>query len=202
MSVTTAQRKRRYRMAARADAAQATGERLLDVAWEHFASRPYEDVRLREIAAEARVSAQTLHNRFTSKEALFTAAFMRWGLNEISERQAAPADDVEAAIGVLFERYETQGQAVLRLLAQEERIPAVRQMTDAGRAYHRHWALQTFAPALHGLRGGARARRQTAILAASDLLVWKLLRLDMGLERAGAEAAMLEMVDPEAGRRG
>jgi AcrR family transcriptional regulator len=189
-------------MAARADAAQATGERLLDVAWRHFATRPYEDVRLREIAAEAKVSAQTLHNRFASKEELFTATFMRWGLNEISERRAAPADDVRAAITVLFERYETQGEAVLRLLAQEERIPAVRQMTDAGRAYHRHWALETFAPALRGLRGATRERRQTAIVAASDLLVWKLLRQDMGLARAHAERVMVEMVDPGGGRRG
>ena len=37
-------------MSARADAASATAERLLEAAWRHFATRPYEQVRLREIA--------------------------------------------------------------------------------------------------------------------------------------------------------
>lgn len=49
---------------------------------------------------------------------------------------------------MLFDSYEAHGEAILRLLAQEERISAVR-MTDAGRAYHKHWAQLTFAPLLH-----------------------------------------------------
>ncbi|HEV3045919.1 MAG TPA: helix-turn-helix domain-containing protein [Solirubrobacteraceae bacterium] len=185
-------------MSARAQAAAETAERVLATAWKHFASRPYERVRLREIADEAGVSAQTLHNRFHSKEELFTAAFMHWGLNEISEREAAPVDDAREAIRVLFDRYETQGDAVLRQLSQEETIPAVRQMTDAGRAYHRHWARHTFAPLAAGLSGAARERRLTAIVTATDLLVWKLLRRDARLARAQAERVMLEMIDPPA----
>jgi AcrR family transcriptional regulator len=185
-------------MAARAERAAATRERLLAAAWRHFASRPYDDVRLREIAEEAHVSAQTLHDRFRSKEELFTAAFMWWGSDEIARRDAAPVGDVGAAIRVLFDRYETNGEAVLRLLSQEERIPAVRQMTDAGRAYHRHWAQRTFAPLAQGLRGASRQRRLTAIVTATDLLVWQLLRRDMRLERRRAEAVMVEMIRPSA----
>src|SRR5271154_1779848 len=65
MNITkTSQSKRPYRMSARADAANATAERLLEAAWRHFATRPYEQVRLREIAAEAGVTVQTLHLRF------------------------------------------------------------------------------------------------------------------------------------------
>ena len=47
---------RSYRMTARADAAAATGERLLAAAWKHFGTRPYEEIRLREIAADALVT--------------------------------------------------------------------------------------------------------------------------------------------------
>ena len=185
-------------MTARAEAAAATGERLLTAAWRHFASHPDEDVRLHEIAAEANVTVQTLHNRFRSKEHLFTAAFMWWGAEEITQRDTAPVGETTGAIKVLFERYEAHGEAILRLLSQEERIPAVRQMTDAGRAYHRHWVQRTFAPLLHGEQGAARRRRLTAIMAASDLLVWKLLRRDMQLGRSHAEAVMIEMINGPA----
>ncbi len=182
-------------MSARAEAAAATRERLLSAAWQHFATQPYEDVRLREIARDAEVSAQTLHASFGSKERLFLAAYLWWGQQVITGRDAAPAGRVPEAIGNLFDHYEAHGAAVLRMLSQEERIPAVQQMTDAGRAYHREWAARTFAPLLRGLRGGARERRLTAIVVATDLLVWKLLRHDMRLERRDAERIMAETVD-------
>jgi AcrR family transcriptional regulator len=194
--------KRRYRMSARAQAAAATSERLLAAAWGQFATQPYEEVRLRAIAAEAGVTAQTLHARFRSKEELFTAAYAWFGAQELSERPAEPASDLRAAIAPLFDRYERHGRAILRMLSQEEQIPAVRRMTDAGREYHRHWARVTFAPLLlRGLRGRARERRALAIATATDLLVWKILRLDLELPRAEAEAtmvAMLGVAPPEA----
>ncbi|MGP0100507.1 MAG: TetR/AcrR family transcriptional regulator [Solirubrobacteraceae bacterium] len=185
-------------MSARADAAAATRERMLDTAWQHFASRPYEDVRLREIAADAAVTAQTLHTAFGSKDQLLTAAYSWWGQRVIAGRDEAPVGRVPEAITNLFDHYEAHGTAVLRMLSQEERIPAIQQMTDAGRAYHRAWAAKTFAPLLRGLRGGARERRLIAIVVATDLLVWKLLRHDMRLERAEAERITAEIVQSAA----
>jgi AcrR family transcriptional regulator len=194
MNLSGSTQKRPYRMTTRAEAAAATGERLLTAAWRHFATRPYEDVLLREIAAEAEVTAQTLHERFGSKRDLFLATYAWFGQREMSDRPAAPTADVPETIALLFDRYERHGSAILRMLSQEERIPAVRQMTDAGRAYHRHWAETTFAPLLHDLRGNRRERRLTAIVIATDLLVWKLLRLDMKLQREKAERVVTEMV--------
>jgi AcrR family transcriptional regulator len=186
--------KRPYRMTARAQAAAATRERVLSVAWRHFATRPYEAVLLREIAADARVSAQTLHDRFGAKEELLTATYEWFGQQELAHRPAAPTASVAEAIKVLFDRYEAHGDAVLRMLSQEERIPAIRKMTDAGRAYHHYWAETTFAPLLHGLRGVRRERRLAAITVATDLLVWKLLRHDMKLPRGKAERVVGDMV--------
>jgi len=188
------QQKRTYRMSARAAGAAATRERLLSAAWLHFASRPYEDVRLREIATDAAVSTQTLHTSFGSKQQLFTAAYMWWGQQVIAGRDAAPVGCVPEAINNLFDTYEAHGAAVLRMLSQEERIPAVRQMTDAGRAYHREWVKKTFAPLLRGLRGGMRERRLNAMVLATDLLVWKLLRQDMQVQRREAERTVADMV--------
>ena len=185
-------------MSARAEAAATTGERLLAAAWQQFATRPYEDVRLSEIAADAGVTVQTLHIRFGSKERLLAAAYGWFGQREMARRDAAPVGQLEEAVGVLFGRYETSGDAVLRMLAQEERNPAIRQMTDAGRAYHRAWAERTFAPLLQSSGAGTRRRRLAAIVIATDLLVWKLLRRDMQLEREEAERIMVEMVKSSA----
>jgi AcrR family transcriptional regulator len=181
-------------MAARAEAAAATGERLLAAAWRHFATRPYEEVRLREVAAEAGVTAQTLHARFGSKEELFIAAYAWFGWQEKIRRAEARVGCVREAIEVLFDSYEAHGRAILRMLSQEERIPTVHQMTEAGRAYHREWVETTFAPLLRGLRGATRERRLTVLVIATDLLVWKLLRLDMRLQREQAERVVAEMV--------
>jgi AcrR family transcriptional regulator len=194
----SAPQKRTYRMSARAEATAATRERMLSAAWQHFASRPYEDVRLREIAADAAVTAQTLHTSFGSKEQLLTASYLWWGERVIAGRDKAPVGHVPAAIANLFDHYEAHGAAVLRMLTQEERIPMIHQLTDAGRAYHREWAAKTFAPLLHGLRGDARERRLSAIVVATDLLVWKLLRHDMQLDRPAAERIVGEMVQPPA----
>jgi len=194
MNMSSSSKKRPYSMIARAEAAAATGERLLAAAWRHFATRPYEEVRLREVAAEAEVTAQTLHARFGSKEELFAAAYRWFGQDEAASRPATPTSDVRAAVAQLFDRYEQHGQAILRMLSQEEQIPAVRQMTDAGREYHRTWAQTTFAPLLGDLRGQARQRRLTAIVIATDLLVWKILRLDMKLMREQAESTVADMV--------
>jgi AcrR family transcriptional regulator len=195
---TSAPQKRAYRMSARAHAAAATRERILNAAWQHFASRPYEDVRLRAIAADAAVTVQTLHTAFGSKDQLLTAAYSWWGQGMIAGRDEAPVGRVPEAISNLFDHYEAHGPAVLRMLSQEERIPAIQQMTDAGRAYHRAWAAKTFAPLLRGLRGAAHERRLTAIVVATDLLVWKLLRQDMRLELREAERIIAEMVQSAA----
>src|SRR4051812_37000975 len=186
--------KRRYRMVVRAEAAQATRERLLDSAWRQFAVRPFDDVRLTDVAADAGVSAQTLHNQFGTKEALFVAA---WGWRmapEGARRDAAQPGETRAAVPVLYDSYDKDGDAVLRLLAQEERIPAVHEMAEAGRGWHRAWVERTFAALLEGLSGAERERRLVAMVVATDLLTWKLLRREMGLGRAAAEQIVAEMV--------
>jgi AcrR family transcriptional regulator len=185
---------RAYRMIARADAAAATGERLLAAAWEHFGSRPYEEVRLQDIASDAGVTVQTIYLRIGSKDDLLTEAYKWWGTQEIATRDAAQLGDVPGAVKVVFAHYEAHGLAILRMLSQEDRLPAVRHLMNAGRAYHRRWAERTFEPLLHGLRGRRRERRLIGIVAATDVFVWKLLRMDMGVERTEAEQIVADMV--------
>jgi AcrR family transcriptional regulator len=181
-------------MTSRADAAAATGERVLAAAWEHFGSRPYEEVRLQDIAGDAGVTVQTLYLRIGNKDALLTEAYKWWGKRESAARDAAQVGDIPGAVEILFAHYEAHGLAILRMLSQEDRLPAVRHLMDAGRDYHRRWAEGTFEPLLHGLRGRRRDRRLIGIIAATDVLVWKLLRVDMGVERTEAEQIVADMV--------
>ena len=78
---------------------------------------------------------------------------------------------------------------------QEDRIPAIRNLTDKGRAYHRDWANRVFQSLLAGLPRASRERRLTALVIATDVLVWKQLRLDMQLSRPQAEKIVLEMIE-------
>jgi AcrR family transcriptional regulator len=181
-------------MAARAEAVAASGERMLASAWRQFSECAYEQVRLADVAVDAGVTVQTLHSRFGKKDELFVAAW-EWATGpEGVRRDSASVGDVREAVRIIYDSYERQGDAVLRLLAEEDRIPAVREMTDAGRAWHRGWVKRTFAPQLAGLTGAARERRLVSLVVATDLLVWKLLRREMGLGRATAERIVIEMV--------
>jgi AcrR family transcriptional regulator len=199
MATTSTREKRRYRMVARAEAAAATHERLLEAAWGHFSDKPFESVRLADVAADAGVSVQTLLAHFGTKEGLFVAA---WGWRmapEGARRDNARAGDVRAAVRVLYDSYDKDGDAVLRLLAQEERIPAVHEMADAGRRWHRDWVARTFEPQLRGLKGARREQRLVELIVATDLLVWKLLRREMGLGRKAAERTVANMVTASKG---
>ena len=188
-------------MSARAEAAAATGERLLAAAWKHFGTQPYEEVRLREISADAGVTEQTLLARFHSKDELLAAAYRWWGASEMERRDAASVDDVPDAVANVFDHYEAHGAAILRMLSQEDRIPAIRDLMERGRAYHRNWANRVFEPLLADLTRAPRERRLTALVVATDVLVWKQLRLDMRLTRPQAEKIVLEMIECSYSRR-
>jgi AcrR family transcriptional regulator len=181
-------------MTARAEAAAATGERVLASAWRHFGRLPYEAVRLADIAADAQVTVQTLHDRFGTKDELFVAAFQWFGTNEGARRDTVPVGNVRIAVQALFDSYERDGPSVLRLMTQEDRIPAVRTMINAGRAYHRSWVARVFARELDGRGPAARERQLVELTVATDLLVWNLLRQDMTLSRRAAESIVVEMI--------
>jgi AcrR family transcriptional regulator len=146
--------RRPYRMGARADAAAATADRVLEVAFERFTERPYEDVALEEIARLAGVAKRTVLRRFGSKEELFVAAMMERARAEMRRRDETPVGDVAGAVATVVASYERFGANRLRLLAQEDRIPVVAENVEGGRRYHRSWVERTFAPFLGAASGG------------------------------------------------
>jgi AcrR family transcriptional regulator len=192
--MATASTPRKYEMKARAVAVAQNRERMLAAAWTQFAERPYEAVRLADVAAAAGATVQTLHSNFGPKEELFVAAW-KWRMTpEGALRDSAPAGDAKRAVRILYDSYDRDGDAVLRLIAEEDRIPAVREMTDAGRAWHRGWVERTFPDIWDGITGTKRERRIAATVVATDLQVWRVLRREMRHPRQAAERIVVDML--------
>ena len=183
-------------MTARAAAAEATGERILDAATEMFWEQPTDRISLDEVARRAGVSVQTVIRRFGGRDGLMIAAGSRESERIRQQRDTARVGDVVAAVRVVVEHYEVFGDRVLRMLAEEQRDPRLSQFAAVGRAVHRDWCERVFAPALQGRSGVERERRLAQFIALCDVYTWKLLRRDARLSRSETELALVELLNP------
>jgi AcrR family transcriptional regulator len=181
-------------MSIRSQRSAATADRIRDAAWARFSTGSYDEVTLAAVAEAAEVSVPTVRSHFGRKEDLFLAGYVAWGMRAVQNREGARQADPITAIRQLLKDYERQGEVSLHLLAEEDRFPAVKEMTDAGRAYHRWWLGEVFTQRLAQLTPATRERRLAQLFLATDLTGWKLLRLDLGLSARRTEAAILESV--------
>jgi AcrR family transcriptional regulator len=196
MSGGTSKTKRPYRMKVRAEAAEATRQKILDVVETAFAELFYDEITLSEVAKRAGVSVQTVIRHFESKENLFVASYLQTAEKMGADRGPLPIGDPEEIIADLVEHYERFGDRILWMLAQEEREQILKHLADAGRIYHLQWCRQAFAPALDRLRGKTYDRRLAQFVTATDIYVWKLLRRDRDLSKQQTKLAMRELVEP------
>ena len=185
---------RPYRQRARADAAAEKTARIVAAAEELFAERLYDQVSLADVASRAGVGLQTLIRRFATKEELVRGVTVVVRDRIAKQRSEAPVGDVTGAVANLVAHYEDVGDMVLRLLAQEERVPAFAEATAPGRALHRDWVRRVFAPTLNALPRAERDLRLAQLVALCDVYTWKLLRRDQRLSRHRTERAMAEMI--------
>jgi AcrR family transcriptional regulator len=186
---------RPYRMGKRAASTQATRRRILDAARELWLERWYDEMTLRELADRAGVALQTVVNHFGSKDGVMAAALEQGLPEEWMTRATARPGEIAAAVELLVADYEVTGDALIRTLALEGRITAVRPVLELGRRAHRTWVEHVFPAALAGLSGEARTRRLDLLVCAADLYTWKLLRRDRRLSQAETAAAMRELVE-------
>lgn len=187
---------RSYQLKARAARAASNGERILDAAVEAFWDPPYGQVSLEEIARRAGVSLQTVIRRFGGRDGLLTAAAERESERVARQRDEIPAGDLRAAARMLVEHYQAVGERVLKMLAEEGRVPELKRIADRGRALHRDWCARVFASTLQSRTGTDRKRRLAQLVAVCDVYTWKLLRVDAGLSRRQTELALIELLEP------
>ncbi|QNE35830.1 TetR/AcrR family transcriptional regulator [Leifsonia shinshuensis] len=187
---------RPYRMVARAESAAATAERIMDAYAELFTQRPSDQIGLDQVAALAGVTVQTVLRRFGSKEKLFAATTKREAGRVRDDRFTVTPGDVAGAVANLIDHYEEMGDLVMRMLGEEERVPAIKEITDNGRRLHRDWCEKVFAPFLPPAGSDTGDRRRAQFVAICDVYTWKLLRRDSALSRRRTEAAIVEMLAP------
>lgn len=187
--------KRAYRMTARAEATEATGNAILDAALAAFEHLPFEQVTLKDVAAQSGVTVQTVLRRYGSKERLFEAIAQRERVRITTSRAVPDSDDLETSLGALIDHYEKDGDVVLHLVAQEHHSAVVRDVVQDGRRIHYEWVERHCDAILAGARGQERKRRIHAAIAATDLSTWQLLRRDLGLERREVEAIMITLLN-------
>jgi AcrR family transcriptional regulator len=170
---------RPYLQKARAVAAEATGQRIMDAFLKRLREQWFEDIILDDLARDSGVTVQTIMRRFGSKAGLLEAAGKHMDTTILMQRQVA-SGDVERAIGALTKEYEDVGLLILRLLAQEERHPVLKPVLDNGRRGHRQWLAAVFADELNKISPRKRTATLDMLVVSADVYVWKLVRLDMG----------------------
>jgi AcrR family transcriptional regulator len=182
---------RAYDNSKRALDAARTTERIVDATEALLADGPVADATLQAIADGAGVTVQTVLRHMGSRDGCFAAVGKRLGARVEAQRGGTAPGDVDGAIAALIAHYEAEGRLVLNLLAQEgsnEALP--REAAAEGRAYHRAWVVRCLVPGA----GEPDRQRVDALVAATDLYVWKLLRLDLGRSIAATEGVVTHLV--------
>lgn len=190
--------KRVYRQTARAEAAVQLRQRVATSFYKLLLSRWVDEITLDEVAASAGTTRQTVIRLFGGKEGLLEA------MAAMVEAQAEPrlllprSASVQEALRSLIAHYELVGDLVIRLLAQEERHPALRPILERGRREHRAWVANWFGGALKGL---ARERQVTRLVVATDVYTWKLLRRDFGNTQKEVTVLMAGLLEQITGEK-
>jgi AcrR family transcriptional regulator len=181
---------RTYDMSRRSRVAAETRERIVDVTESLLVSGPIGDVTLQAIADGAGVSVQTVLRHLDSRDGCLEAVGERVMERVEEQRGQTPPGDVDAALDGLLAHYEAEGRLVLNLLAQESVDPTAGEHVQEGRAYHGAWVERCFGPRM------VTTNREAvdALVAATDIYIWKLLRLDLKRSRADTLAVIRRLV--------
>jgi AcrR family transcriptional regulator len=191
MKMAVAETTRSYTMRARAESTNKTRERILDAVIALCRERLSLEVVLADVAKRAGVSVQTLLRHFGSRQCLFEQA-QASRLAQVRAERATPVGDAASAVRTIVAFYDRLGEWSLCLEAQEPSDKRSRQTVELCRRVHREWVEQVFAPQLDGR--GDREELVDLLVVATDVLTWKILRRDGGLDRTTTCKRMLRLV--------
>jgi AcrR family transcriptional regulator len=127
---------RPYQMTNRAVSAAETTQRILVTTVDEFWVSPTPDLRLEAIARKAKITVQTILRQFGSKENLIIEATKFETARIQALRNPKSVKGVESAVHQLVTHYEVMGDRVLRMLAEEFRLPSISPFVATGRKLH------------------------------------------------------------------
>jgi hypothetical protein len=136
---------------------------------------------------------QTVVRRFGGKAGLLAESIQAMK-HRAKQRRATPPGDLDQLVKNLIGDYEVSGDTVIRLLVLEERHPVLHEHLKLARGWHRTWVLGVFAEDLNKLGAKQRQSALDALVIATDVYTWRLLRRDMGRSVAVTAATMKRMI--------
>ena len=186
---------RQYRQGVRAASTAATRTAILDAVDEIFLPNPGRSFSLDEVAERAGTTVQTVLRHFGTKAGLIGAASERGLANARAGRDDVPTGDLDAVVKYLGTHYQEMAPMVLRFLAVEHDVPEVGQIAQQGRDMHRAWVERVLAPLLSAVSRTERRRRLAVLIAVTDVLTWKVLRLEQGLSQRDYACCVRELLE-------
>jgi AcrR family transcriptional regulator len=184
--------KRTYNATVQAEVAALTRQRIMEATLHLYDSSWMDQITLQQIAERAGVTVQTILRHFTSKEGLELAISVAMGKEVVREREKVIAGDLEGIITYLVQHYESVGDRMIRLLAQESRYRPLQKFMEEGRVIHRDWIGRVFAPYLSNKK--QREQLVPQLVAVCDVYLWKLFRRDMGMNVNQYRDAVRDMI--------
>ena len=171
---------RKYDSSKRQAQAEARRKHILKCAARMLADATNEEFRLEDVAQAAGVSVQTILRAFGSKDGLVVATLETEAPDSVDFTSFAniKVDDLETFVRTVFSVYDKIGDLVIHTLAEEHRSPEFQKSLNVGRAYHVEWVSQVFAPYLDRRPPKERIVLFRALMAATDIYIWKILRRD------------------------
>jgi len=174
---------RKYDSSKRQAQAEARRTHILKCAARMLADATNDEFRLEDVAQAAGVSVQTILRAFGCKDGLVVATLETEAPDSVDFTSFAniEVDDLETFVRTVFSVYDKIGDLVIHALAEEHRSPIFQRSLDVGRSYHVEWVSQVFAPYLERQTPAERTALFRALMIATDIYVWKILRRDESL---------------------
>jgi AcrR family transcriptional regulator len=186
---------RAYRQDARAQQTEANAQGIVEATVALVRSvRRVSEITLDDVAERCGLTVRTILRKFGSRDGVLEAAFARLSEEIEGQRLEAPAGDLNTALDSLLAQYEVMGDLNIRALEEEDQLPQLHEMLNFGRASHRAWLGRIFGPHLKAPTPEERESTITALYAATDIYLWKLLRRDLGLDRDQTAATFRRLV--------
>jgi len=183
---------RTYDMTRRAKSAAQTTETIIEATEKLLTSTNFNEITLNAIAEEAEITVQTVIRHMNSRDGCLQAVADQVFRRVKKQREVNKPGNISGAMDNLISHYEKEGKLVLNLLAQEHGADSfATDLTKTGRSFHRKWVTEIISPFTKKNQPDVI----DALVAATDIYTWKLLRLDIGRTPEEAKKIMILMVN-------
>jgi AcrR family transcriptional regulator len=178
-------------MTKRTNNSEKTKDRIVKSTEVLLATGPLAGVTLPAIAKGAKVTVQTVMRQMGSRDGCLAEVAKIVSDRVDSQRGHAKPGDVDSAISVLMEHYESESALILNLLEQSNKDETfAKRAAESGRVYHRNWIEHCFGPHIKDLD----KETVDSLVAATDIYLYKLLRLDMRRSFKATKAVIKRLV--------